>query len=88
MIINLIKISPSPVGQFSDKTLVNLNSMIQKTRPKSMIKLIKDISKAKSYEYIVFLSTEGVINNKQLIKIKKRIALQKLNIKGLIQIND
>ena len=77
-----------PVGEFSDKTLVNLNSMLEKTSPKSMIKLIKDISKAKNYEYIVFLSTEGVINNKQLIKIKKRIALQKLNIKGLIQIND
>ena len=77
-----------PVGQFSDKTLINLNSIIEKTNPKSTIKLIKDISKAKNYEFIVFLSSEGVINNKQLIKIKKRIALQKLNIKGLIQVND
>ena len=82
------KIALLPVAKLSDNLMKNLQFLLEKIKTKNTIKVINDISAARDFEHIFLISTEGIINKKQLIKLKKRISLQKLNISGLIQINE
>ena len=82
------KIAVLPISNLSEGIMEHLKALLLKIKTKKIIKLINDVTTLKNYNYVLLISAEGIINKQQLIKLKKRISIQKVKIAGLIQINE